>query len=389
MPSDTQPGEQYARVADGKSAAARDARIHFDLSGLEIALADGSRRWRWPYETLAATEPIRPHSLDVLLSSKTDPGVTVFVPGAPFARELATRAPQLTVKYQRWRQMRPWLIGTGALAALGLFMVVTGWSPSQTIARVLPPSWRERLGTAVINSMTEDRKRCIQAEGLDALEKISERLAHGGNLSDKFKITVIDWSLVNAFAVPGDRIIMTRGLVEKAESADEVAGVLAHEMGHGIELHPETGIIRAVGLSAALQLMMGDTGGTIANMGLMLAQLGYTRAAEHEADLHAVDLLKKSSISNQGLANFFRRVMKDEEGIEDDDEPNATAGEDKEKKRSGRVSSALDLFRTHPPTKERAALIRAQAGYPATPALTDSEWTDLKAVCRSTSSTTQ
>lgn len=383
MPSDTGTSQQYARVADGKSAAARDARVRLDVTALEIVLADGSQCWRWPYETLAATEPIRPHSLDVLLSSKNDPGITVFVPGAPFARDLARRATQLSVKSLRWRHLRPWLAGTAVLAAIGLFMAATGWSPSQTIARLLPASWRERLGTAVINSMTEDRKRCIQAEGLSALEKISERLAHGGSIAEKFKITVVDWSLVNAFAVPGDKIIMTRGLIEKAESADEVAGVLAHEMGHGIELHPETGIIRAVGLSAILQLMMGDTGGTIANMGLMLAQLGYTRVAEHEADLHAVDLLKKSNISNQGLANFFRRVMKDEEGIEDDEVPDPDGG-GKEKKRS-RTSSALDLFRTHPPTKERAALIRSQAGYPATPALTDGEWTDLKAVCRSTS----
>lgn len=67
---------------------------------------------------------------------------------------------------------------------------------------------------------------------------------------------VVDWDLLNAFAVPGNKILLTKELIEKADGPEEVAGVLAHEMGHGIALHPETGIIRAVGLAAALELMM-------------------------------------------------------------------------------------------------------------------------------------
>ena len=58
---------------------------------------------------------------------------------------------------------------------------------------------------------------------------------------------MIDWALVNAFATPGGQIIMTRGLVQKAGSPDEVAGVLAHEIGHTIELHPEAGLVQGHG----------------------------------------------------------------------------------------------------------------------------------------------
>ena len=67
-----------------------------------------------------------------------------------------------------------------------------------------------------------------------------------------------------SFDVPGGQIVLTRGLVRTAGSADEVAGVLAHELGHTLELHPETGLVRAMGLAAAAQLMFAGSAGTVA-----------------------------------------------------------------------------------------------------------------------------
>ena len=357
----------FARFSDGKTAAARNAQVRLELSGLEIAAEDPIERFRWPYDTLRAGEPIRPLSVDVLLSSATTPGATLFLPGSQFASELARRAPHLTAKAERWRHARPWIVGAGAIAAFFAFLSLSGWSPIRTLASVLPQSWRDRLGTATIQSIAEDKKRCTEPAGLAALEKLTTRLAAAAGNGTTFKVTVVDWSLMNAFAAPGNHIVMTKGLIEKAGSPDEVAGVLAHEMGHGIEMHPETGIIRAVGLAAAVELMLGGTGGTLANLGLVLAQLGYTRVAEREADRHALELLKTSGISQQGLLDFFKRVQK----MEGDNEV-------------AKAMKGLDMLRTHPPTEERAELIRRQASYPSTPALDAAKWEALKGVCSKT-----
>ncbi len=378
-------GEHFARYSDGKSAAARDASLRLDLSGLEITLPSGER-FRWPYEGLQSSEPLRPYSVDVLLTSKDAEGRTLFVPGVTFVRELATRAPHLTIKARRWRHARPWLLTTAVVAAAIGAIVFTGWSPAQSVARLLPESWRERLGEAAIRSMAEDRKRCTNAVGIAALERLSSRLSLAAGPGRKFRIAVVDWSLLNAFAVPGNQIIVTRELVEKAESPDEVAGVIAHEMGHGLELHPETGIIRAIGMSAAVELMLGGSGGTLANLGLVLAQLGYTRAAEREADQRAIELLRKAEISNEGLKNFFKRVSAEEGdyggsgGEQPKDDGEKPKSDDGGRKTSAK-SSPLDLLRTHPPTAERAELLRSQPPYPATPALDPSSWRDLKSIC--------
>lgn len=387
------PTPHYGRHSDGKSAAARDCNVRFDLSGLDVTSSDGMVRFRWPYDSLKASEPIRAQSIDIILSSSKAPGETLFVQGADFTAALGTRAPQLGVRAERWRHARPWIIAAGVIVATFVIGKAAGWSPMQTTARLLPQSWRERLGAAAIEQMAENRKRCIDPAGVAALDTLTRRLAGTGGDGQPFKIIVVDWDLLNAFAVPGNQIVMTKELIVKAEGADEVAGVLAHEMGHGIELHPETGIIRAVGLAAALELMMGGSSGTLANMGLMLAQLGYTRAAEREADEHALSLLRNAGISQQGLAAFFKRVLKEEGGYANTSGgTGAQDGKDKtesEDKTAKRLKRALDIFSTHPPTAERAETIRMSGSYPATPALTAGEWDSLKKICATTEAVTE
>ncbi len=357
----------YARFSDGRSALARDAEVVLGAAGVEIITAGTGERLLWPYDSLKAGEPVRTHAVDVLLTSSALPGASLFVPDAQFARELRQYAAHLTAHAERWRNARPWLLGMTALVALIALIYAAGWSPIRSIAGVLPETWRTRLGQQAMQSMTEGQRLCVSPDGVAALAKLNARLSQAAGSDSPAKISVYDWSLLNAFAVPGGQIVMTKGLIDKAESADEVAGVLAHEMGHGIELHPETGIIRAIGLAAAVELMMGGSGGTFANMGLLIAQLGYTRVAEHEADLQALRLLQNAKISTQGLSDFFQRVAE----MEDE---NATS----------KALRQFDMLRSHPPTPERQKLVRDQAPYASTPALGAGDWQALKNICSAT-----
>jgi Zn-dependent protease with chaperone function len=369
MPCSPAPGAPqkrfYVRYSDGRSANARDGEAALALSGVEIALQNPSQRIVWPYATLRSGEPLRPSAVDVLLSSSAEPGASAFVPDAEFAAALAARASHLTARAERWRNTRPWLIAAGALFGALALVYAAGWTPMRTIASLLPESWRDRLGQEAILSMTDGHIKCVDANGLSALKTLTERLERAAGPGAKFDVAVYDWDLMNAFAVPGDQIVLTKGLIDKVTSPDEVAGVLAHEMGHGIELHPETGIIRAIGLAAAVELMMGGSSGALANIGLVLAQIGYTRTAEREADLQALHLLKGAGVSPQGLGDFFKRVQ-EVEGERD----------------TPRALRRFDVLRTHPQTAERAELVRRQPSYPATPALDAASWRDLKEICR-------
>ena len=353
----------YCRFTAGRSLGAVDGTASLRLTGLEIDLGHGQPRRVWQYAKLKALEPLRSNAIDVLLSSSEEPGATLFVQGGDFAAGLKARAPHLSARADRWRRSRPWLFLLALAAGFFLATYAVGWSPLKSVAGVLPDSWRQRLGNAARESMTEGHKQCAGAAGLKALTHMTERLSKASPVRTPFKVRVYDWSLMNAFAVPGGQIVLTKELIDKTESPDEVAGVLAHEMGHGIELHPETGIIRNIGLAAAVEVMMGGTGGGLANVGLMLAQLGYSRGAEREADRHALELLKGAGIAPRGLGNFFTRVMKMEA-----DEP----------------AGPFSWLRTHPPAAERAELVRHQPDYPSTTALDTQAWQDLKTICQTT-----
>jgi predicted Zn-dependent protease len=352
------------RFSDGKSAAATDVHVRLSDHGIVIERPGTADPLVWPYGALATAEPLTQHAIDALITYPYMPGATLFVPEGTFARRLAQLAPHLTARAQRWSHARPWIWAAMLLLMVSGLIWMSNLSPSRAIARLLPDEAREKLGQQVVASMTDNRKICTASPGVDVLDKLVKRLTHASGQKRPFKVVVVDWSLLNAFATPGEQIVLTRGLINKAESADEVAGVIGHEMGHGIEMHPETGIVRAIGMSAAMELLVGGGGGTIGNVGMMLAQLSYTRDAEREADEHALRILREAKISPKGFGNFFRRIDAMEGKI-----PGA------------KTIGSVDILRTHPQTDERRRRVEGVPDYPATPALTSEEWQALREIC--------
>jgi predicted Zn-dependent protease len=356
---ETGAADVYGRLSDGKTAAAQEVRVTLGTIGLEIVETGGGTTRHWPYAGLEAAEPLSRRAVDALLKSPADAGMTLFVPGASFVRALVSRAPHLSARASRWSHAWPWIAAAAAVAATAIALVLLDISPSRTIATMLPDSVRQVLGTQSLQAMVGDHRSCHSAAGDRALARLTERLAAASD--DKFKVIVVDWDLFNAFAVPGEQIVLTRGLLAKAGSPDEIAGVLAHEMGHGIARDPEAGLVRALGLSAMVELMTGGSSGTLANLGLALAQLSYTRGAERNADATALRLLKEARISAHGFGAFFDRVRE----VEGDSELNGLGG----------------ILRTHPATEERQKLVASQPNYPATPSLSEADWNSLRSIC--------
>ena len=308
MPYDTTGPSFDGRFSDGKTAAARDVTVAFTPRGLVLSVPGEDAPIIWPYGALSTAEPLSSHAVDALVSYTYQPGASLFVPNGSFARRLAEAAPQLTTRAARRRAATPWVIASILVAIVAALVSLAQLSPARTLAGLMPESVRNTLGAQTIRSMTSGKKVCDTSQGTDAVKKLAARLSAGVPGGSHFDITVVDWDLVNAFAAPGNKIVLTQGLIAAAAGPDEIAGVLAHEMGHGIEMHPETGIVRAVGLSAAVELLLGGSGGTVGNFGVLLAQLSYTRQAEAAADEQAIALLRAASVSTSGLAGFFRRM---------------------------------------------------------------------------------
>ncbi len=370
------------RFSDGTTAGSQRVDVRLSKQGLLIYNNGDKDPTLWPYEKLAVAEPLRKNSIDALVTCSGYAGSTLFVPGGVFARMLGEYAPQLTTGAERWRNARPWLLTALAASVIVGFIYVADISPARHVAMLIPDKMRDSLGKHSLQSMVGKRGVCVAKEGREALDRLVSRLSLASGTDTNFKVTVADWGLLNAFATPGEYIVVTRKLITTADSPDELAGVLAHEMGHGISLHPETGLVRVVGLSATFELLVGGGGGTLANLGILLAQLSYTRGAEIEADEHALRILKAAKISPTGLAKFFKRVSG--AGSGSDKGKSGKENDKKKKEAQGSWTQGLDILRTHPAPSDRLERVMRQAVYPATPALNAEDWAALKKICSKT-----
>jgi predicted Zn-dependent protease len=337
--------------------------VSFTHVGLAVTDVASGRDALWPYADIGTGAPVTKHTRDVLVTVRGLPGVTVFVEDTAFASELARRVPSVTASAFRKAGLMPGL----AVGAAGVLAFATAslleFSPSKAVARLMPEAARVELGERVLRTLPSRTPCTESAAGRAALNALTVRLLPGVPDAPR-RVRVLDWPIVNAFAVPGGTVILTRGVLQNAASADELAGILAHEIGHGLELHPEAGLVRSVGLWALIQMVFTGTPGAVGNAGALLAQLAYNRAYEREADAVAVRLLREAKISPKGFAGFFKRM----EGLRRPGGAQAS-------------SPVRDMLDTHPSTPERIRAIEQLTDYPATPALTGEQWTALRSIC--------
>jgi predicted Zn-dependent protease len=301
-----------------------------------------------------------------VLRSPEEPGATLYTASPTLLAALRAEAPQLSAGAIRWRYLKSGLAFLAFVLASSAAIWAFDLSPARAIAGWIPDRTWAQAGRQVAQNFTHDKPLCTDPGGRAALDKMVERLAGGGPKGAPFEVHATDIALVNAFAMPGGQLMLTRGLLQQAASPEEVAGVLAHEMGHASARHAEAGIVRALGISLAAKLLFSGTSDVIQSMGTALLQLRYTRAAEREADDLAYVRLKERGIPAAPLADFFDRMSKKE-------------GRDKGSSSGGRASEILS---SHPALEDRAAKARSQPAYPTSPILTAQEWNALKEICK-------
>ncbi len=90
------------------------------------------------------------------------------------------------------------------------------------------------LGAFAATTMAADFTYTNDQEALATMDRLIERLAHRSNLQVSFHAVILPLEQINAFSVSDGRIIVTQGLLQTISSEEELAGAIAHEMGHQI-----------------------------------------------------------------------------------------------------------------------------------------------------------
>lgn len=204
------------------------------------------------------------------------------------------------------------------------------------IASLVPPETEQQIAEEMKASALAG-KTILKDSALEReLQRLTMPLTSSVDDSTfKFNFTIIKEDAINAFALPGGSVIIHSGLIAKAKSPEEVAGVLAHEISHVTRRHHIRGIIGNLGIWLVIRGVIGDISGIsadIVNAGAVLGTLKYSRDFEHEADQSGFELLEKARINPQGMIDFF-----------------FTLQEENNEKSVG----VVEIMSTHPATEER------------------------------------
>ena len=276
--------------------------------------------------------------LTIFCEDRRFPAALDMESGGELAEQLSSVRGQRLSEGIRWQM---WLRG---MAIVSVLCLIGGYYALIAVAKAsivaVPVSVDTKIGKLALESLELEGIRVTDKVVVDAVQEMVSRLEPHSELKGlTFEVRVMDSPEVNAFCLPGGKMVVYTGLLKKAKTAEQVAGVLSHEMAHAIKRHGLQRITESLGIVVAIELMIGDVGGLVAigvELGKSAALTSYSRELETEADIVGVQLLHAAAIDPLELAGFFE-MLKDE-------------GDD--------LPAAMRWLSTHPEHEARIATVR-------------------------------
>jgi Zn-dependent protease with chaperone function len=281
------------------------------------------------------------------------------------AAELVTRCGRLDESLPGRRGVAA-IVGWSLAAAVSIVVVILFGVPlaADRLAPLVPQAFEKRLGDVADGQIRTifGGKVCNDAAGLVAFNKLVTILRQSTGLDNSVESAVLATPIPNAIALPGGRIYLFGGLLAKADNADEIAGILAHELGHLKHRDSTRDLITNGGTSFLIGLLFGDITGSSAVIfaSRSLITASHSREAEHNADSFAIDTMHGLGRSPKPMGELMFRVT----------------GKEAEK--------GITILANHPLTEDRLARMNKEDRPSSGPELlTPEEWKSLKAICNS------
>lgn len=195
------------------------------------------------------------------------------------------------------------------------------------------------------NQVQQEQRLLNDRAALQYLNQIGRRIAAQTPMGNKpWDFFIVDDPSVNAFNLPGGLVYVNRGLIAEADSLDQLAGVLAHEIGHGASRHGTQLMTRSYGYNLLASLLLGRDAGQGKRLLAQVVGAGvltdYSRDAEHEADRLGVEYAYRAGYNPRGAADFFRQLLD---------------------MRQRRPTKVEQFFASHPLTEERISNVERAA----------------------------
>lgn len=363
----------FGDFMDGDAARLQRVRISTDArpNALQLHLADGETVIDWPLVDLRLIPDQADRSTCVLGLDGDHPARLIISDDAT-ARNLRRICPALMRRHRDPGIVkRLMILSAAAVSSVALIIFVLVPLMADQLADLLPTEGERALGEATFEQIRTSLgggklgiDLCSSPGGDAALQTIADRLKPHTDFPYDIRFHILDHKMVNAFALPGGHIVLFNGLLKDVQSAEELAGIIAHEMGHIERRDPSRLTLRSAGSIGVLGLLLGDfAGGTVVLfLSERLIQAKYSRKAEAAADRYAYDVLAGAGLPSSPMGDFFVRLM-------------AGAGGE------AGLSSHLS---THPDNRARidAAIAADVTNGAYRPVLSAAEWADLRNICK-------
>ena len=355
---------------DGATSARHDVTVELTSATLRVSGADGVVLADWTYpeiETLSAPDGVlrigRAGSAVLARLEVRDPALITAIDD---------RCVTIDGTGRTERRMRRKVVFWSFAAAASLVLVAVFGVPiiATRLAPLVPYRVERLLGDAVdklVRSTLDTnnagaRFECghgtTETAGSAAFDALVGKLAAAAALPLPVNALVVRRSEANAFALPGGRIYVFEGLIDKAETPDELAAVLAHEIGHLAHRDGTRSVLQAAGLSFLFGMLLGDFfgGGAVVIASKTVLQSSYSRAVEAAADGYGIDLMNRVGGDPHALATILKRIATDTDGW---------------------IKVLLD----HPENRARIAVIMASVVGATHPLIDEAQWAALKRIC--------
>ena len=301
---------------DGDAPIPKPVSLAFDGAHLRIDFAEG--QVLWPAEEIRQVSDVAGRA-QYILRWTGDPLARLVTPN-PFVLRALPRANRPAPPKGRGR-LAAWAVA--AVAAVTLQIAVLIPLLADNLAGFIPPSGERALGEATLGHIREALDEtgltplafCTETDGTVALNQMVTTLTSATAFEEPPSVFVLDHQMINAFALPGGIVVLFRGLIEAAETPDQVAAVLAHELGHVASRDPTRHALRSAGSIGVLGLLFGDFAGgaAVLFMAERLISAQYAQSAEADADTYAHGLLEAANVSPGALGDMFA-TMRDKFG---------------------------------------------------------------------------
>lgn len=316
------------------------ARLQFKDDALHVVRDDG------------ASDVVPAESLDVSVTGFNEStlqlewqrgghthAVTVSDPAAH--RVLLEHAPAALAGHLRrghstmhWHR-RKWNVLLGVVASLALLALVAWWQSEAItawLAQRVSPETEINIGEHALAQLQQEHELTQEGAAAKAIADIGARLTPGSRYQYRWFVSAD--REVNAYALPGGIVVVNAGMIEAADNADELAGVLAHEVQHVEQRHTLQQMIHTAGWAAVLAVVLGDVSAITAIVVHQLGNLRNSRKLEAAADAGGMKALARAGIPPEGMVSLFRKL-------------------DGEQRRRG--DAGIPLLHSHPATADRIA----------------------------------